>query len=747
MRLGRRATAVVVVSVAAVLVAVVLTVRLVHRGEIQAIPSPGSTSSSLSPSLPPGVPTLRFDGSGLEGGGFENVVAIDPSGSGTVLAGGDVSGFERSTDWGATWKTANRGLSTQSELRVAAIAFSQTNPRKVYAGVGWRGRLGGLLVSTDGGESWSRRSDVPGFSGIAHPRVPGLEPPFPRSTGNLLALNEKAGLIYAATYDKGVMRSSDDGKTWTSLGLDGKFLRSIVLDPSNPDTVYVVALGDGIYKTTTASTSGTFSRLNQAPSTPVQLAQIGGELYVAAGKEGIWRSEDGGGTWSAVGVGSIPLNGPFWRSIAGYQACGSKLIFIGSDKGGGRFSIMRSPDGGRTWSAVAANSRNLSTQVGGSSGAGWWLARRPEFMLGGKAYSAASIAVAPSSEAGSCSNRRVFVAGRSGVWQSTDAGVKWFPAVGNMGVTVVRAVAVDPHEAGRVYVAVGDWTVLESLNGGRTFANNRPRGGDRGYSIALDTSATPARVYLGVDPKPGDGKGELSSSPNPASGAPWSSEGLRAASGGGVPAAISIQHSDSSPVILVAVGKSGIWRKTSGTWANVNDRVMGRSVQGAAFASLEGSATVYFYDPGTGVWRSDDAGQTWRSIWAPPAGGTNQPGSLAVDPRDASSLYVSIWQTGIYRLDNAGSDTKPRASRLGSSLRGGPIAVDARGGIFLSQAATTKEPPALMYSGDRGSTWHDIATDDYRASAFAPVALAVDPQGRIYVGLDGNGLLIGTPGR
>src|SRR5207244_693485 len=98
---------------------------------------PLPTPSSMPPSqgLPPGVPTLRFQGSGVEGGGFENVVVVDPSGSGVVLAGGDVSGFQRSTDWGVTWKTANRGFSMESELHVAAIAFSDTVEGKVYAGV------------------------------------------------------------------------------------------------------------------------------------------------------------------------------------------------------------------------------------------------------------------------------------------------------------------------------------------------------------------------------------------------------------------------------------------------------------------------------------------------------------------------------------------------------------------------------------------------------------------------------------
>jgi hypothetical protein len=736
-----------------VLVASLLIVRLTRHHEVQPPPSSSPTPSQSASSPPPSAGTLRFQGSGLEGGGFENVVAVDPSGSGVLLAGGDVSGFQRSTDWGAHWETANGGITTQSELQVAAIAFSAATPGKVYAGVGWKGRLGGLLVSTDGGQSWTLRSHSPGFSGLGHPRVPGLERPFPRSTGNLLALDEKDGLIYAATYDKGVMRSSDDGKTWTSLGLDGKFLRSIVLDPSDPNSLYVVALGDGVYKTSTAKTSGSFTRLVRAPATPVQLASIGRDLYLVAGKLGVWRSSDMGSTWTQLGMGSVPSNGPFWRSVAGYQACGSTFIFAGSDMGGGKYSIIRSSDGGVSWLQVAADPSHVSTHVGGSSSDRWWLASRREFMLGGKTYTAASIAIAaPSAESGTCGKRPVFVAGASGVWGSTDGGIKWFPAVGKMAVTVARGVAADPRTPGLVYVWLSDWTILESTDGGETFVNNRPQGAPRGYCVALDTSVTPTRVSVGIDLHPGDGKGDVFSSPDPANGSAWSSEELRSLTGGGTPIAIAAQHIDSSPVLLAAVAGGGIWRKASGNWARVNDRVMTRPHmnRGASFAWPQGSPIVYFFDPGTGLWRSADAGQSWKQIWDLSADSSRGgAGYLSADPRNPSRLYLSIEGSGVYRLDNAASGTFGKGGtnpkRLGSFHQAGPMAVDRSGGIFVSEGAAANAPPSLSFSGDLGATWHDVATDEYRRAAFAPVGLAVGPDDRVYVALSGNGMLIGTP--
>src|SRR5438093_494637 len=105
-------------------------------------------------------------------------------------------------------------------------------------------------------------------------------------------------------------------------------------------------------------------------------------------------------------------------------------------------------------------------------------------------------------------------------------GFKRFPGVGRMGVTGARSVAADPHTPGRVYMAVFDWMILESRDGGRTFVNKRPLGPPRGYSLGLDSSVTPARVYVGIGLHPGQGKREVFSSSDPASGIAWTSGGL-----------------------------------------------------------------------------------------------------------------------------------------------------------------------------------------------------------------------------
>jgi hypothetical protein len=77
-----------------------------------------------------------------------------------------------------------------------------------------------------------------------------------------------------ATFRDGVMRSADDGFTWTPLGLAGLYLRSIALDPGDPDVVYASAWGGHVYKTSTAGTTGTFTKLPSSPTTVEELLAL-----------------------------------------------------------------------------------------------------------------------------------------------------------------------------------------------------------------------------------------------------------------------------------------------------------------------------------------------------------------------------------------------------------------------------------------------------------------------------------------
>src|SRR2546423_8713630 len=108
--------------------------------------SAGSGALAVSGPVPAGAQSpAAFAASGINGGGFVNVVAVDPRRTGVVLAGGDVSGIHRSADWGGSWSVSDEGLSTTAELKVAAVAFAPEDPDTVYVAAGSAVGGGGFL--------------------------------------------------------------------------------------------------------------------------------------------------------------------------------------------------------------------------------------------------------------------------------------------------------------------------------------------------------------------------------------------------------------------------------------------------------------------------------------------------------------------------------------------------------------------------------------------------------------------------
>ena len=683
---------------------------------------------------PPPVRPVGFSQSGLDGGGFVNVVAFDPAVPGVVLAGGDVSGISRSTDYGRTWASANTGVRDLTDLKVASILFSPTG--EAYAAVGDRGVGGGLLVSSDAGKSWSLRSDVPRFSGGNTEGLP-LPVPHPRSTGTLLAVDPARGMLYAATFDSGVMRSADDGRTWTTLGLAGRFLRALAVDPANPDVLYVSAFEGGVYRTKAASTTGAFTLLPTSPATVEEMTIVGTDLYAAAGNDGLYRSPDGGTTWTRL------ASGPDWESIAGYSACGTTVLYAGAN-GGGSQGLARSTDGGATWTTLADGVK-IHTDEGGAGGPRWWLSEQRSFLLGGSVYTASQVAVDPQKlEVGVCLQPRVLVAGRSGVWGTDDAGSNWYPMVRGMGVTIVHAVSIDPAEPDQVFAAAADWVALSSADGGSSFALRSPSSGT-GFALALDAGSQPAALYVGTGSPLLNRGGDVFVDKDATSNG-WASMGLAAFAGGRV-LAVAIQHVNGQLVVLAAVDGAGVWRKSgSGTWTQVNQDVLTQSgaAGGVTFAWPSGS-TAFMFDRQTGLWRSGDAGATWTQIWTK----TSDPsftGYVAADPTASGRIYVSVGDDGLYRLDGADTGTveggQIHPDLLGKLRQPGPVTVNAAGVVYAC-ALGTAGPPDILSSTDTGKHWRSLGDATYRASALFPLGITVSPAGIMYVALDGNGLLIG----
>lgn len=182
---------------------------------------------------------------------------------------------------------------------------------------------------------------------------------------------------YVAVASGGVWKTENGGTTWTPVfDRQGSYsIGCVTLDPSDPETVWVgtgenvsgrhVGIGDGIYKSVNGGRTWTNMGLRQSdhiarilvdPRNPnVVFAAAEGPLWSSGGERGLYKSVDGGATWTLslatnkdTGVTSAefdPSNADVIYAAA-YQRRRSVAAFVG---GGPDSAIYKTTDGGKTW--------------------------------------------------------------------------------------------------------------------------------------------------------------------------------------------------------------------------------------------------------------------------------------------------------------------------------------------------------------------------------------------------------------
>ncbi|HNR73429.1 MAG TPA: glycosyl hydrolase [Cyclobacteriaceae bacterium] len=142
-----------------------------------------------------------------------------------VISGGEGSGLYKSTDEGATWKKIHTGL--PKELGKMAVSVSRANSNKVYLLLesDSNKELGGLFVSNNAGESWSRISDDHRLIQRAWYYIEVFADP----------KNENTVYVLSAP----ALRSEDGGKTWEYIsGTHGDF-HDLWINPHNPRNMVI----------------------------------------------------------------------------------------------------------------------------------------------------------------------------------------------------------------------------------------------------------------------------------------------------------------------------------------------------------------------------------------------------------------------------------------------------------------------------------------------------------------------------
>lgn len=182
---------------------------------------------------------------------------------------------------GGVWKTENAGTTWtslfdgQTSYSIGALGSDPTDPNRIWVGTGenhggrHNGFGDGIYVSNDGGASWEKK----GLEASEHISKIIVHPEDPNTVWVAAQ-----GPLWSAGGERGVYKTTDGGETWTRVLSAGEYTGAtdLVIDPRNPDRLYAAMWQH--HRTVAA--------------------------YIGGGPEsGLWKSEDGGDTWSQLKTG------------------------------------------------------------------------------------------------------------------------------------------------------------------------------------------------------------------------------------------------------------------------------------------------------------------------------------------------------------------------------------------------------------------------------------------------------------
>jgi photosystem II stability/assembly factor-like uncharacterized protein len=563
--------------------------------------------------------------------------------------------------------------------RVVAVAGDPSEPEVFYFGA----CAGGVWKTADGGQYWQNVSD--GFFKTA-------------SVGALAVAESDSNIIYAGTgescirgnvsHGDGVYKSTDGGRTWKNAGLrDTRHIARIRVHPSNPDLVYVAALG---------------------------------HAFGPSEERGVFRSIDGGETWEKIlfrseRAGAIDLSMDPHHPGTLYAAVWQTVRTPWSlESGGPESSLYRSTDGGDSWTELT-NNPGLPSGLKGRIG----------------------VALAPSRPS------RVWAvveAEDGGLFRSDDAGETWgrVSEDGNLSLRpwYYMHVFADPQDTETVYVLnVQAW---KSTDGGRTFTQLTTPHGDN-HDLWIDPRNT-QRMIQG-----NDGGACVSSN----GGDSWSTiynqptaQFYHLVADDQTPYRVYGTQQDNSAVSAPSrSGKGAItWPECYPVGSSESGYIAVRPdnpniVYSGAIGSAPGGGGVLLrYDHGSGqtkiitVWPETYSGWGARDLrhrfqWTYP---------IVISPHDPNTLYVTGER--VFRSRDEGQSweaispdlSRNDVERLGPS--GGPITKDTTGAEHYCTIFAFAESPhesGVFWAGsddglvhvsrDGGKSWENVTPSDLPA--------------------------------
>ena len=498
-----------------------------------------------------------------------------------------------------------------------------------------------LYKSSDYGETWVKINDKVGNSIIINPLDPDV--------------------IYVAGSNDVVYKTINGGQSWEaatdSIGLFG-LIRDMAMDPTGPDVVYVLIEGGPIFKTIDAGS--TWSDAIYIPQlywpktidfNHTGTLYVGGCVGMAEGL--IVKSTDGGVSW--VTIYSSQIVNSSIESIC-IDPSDSDILFAGTGR-----EILRSSDTGWTWEEVYVNSEDLEYT-----------------------NDVNSLCIDPL-------NPSTVYAGlhTGGLLKSEDGGFTWSKV--EMGYPMITALTKDPQDETILYAGSEREGLFRSLDGGETWLETELK---RGWisSIEIDPLRTNI-IYV-------TGHGVQKSIDH---GHSWTEIDSGLSLAWEAPYSIAI-NPDSTHVLYLGTGGTeggALYKSTNGgeSW----DELLPGSVTWITIDSTN-TAIIYAYiQPHTftpGLAKTYDSGLNWGCILP------KLITSLTIDPANSNILYAGATSNNIFKSVTAGSTWFSINEGL-PSFTGYILAIctDPSNSNFLF-AQTVRQ--GVFKSTNGGATWNEM---------------------------------------
>ncbi|CAM1343386.1 glycosyl hydrolase [Tenacibaculum amylolyticum] len=214
---------------------------------------------------------------------------------------------------GLKWRNVGPALTSG---RISDFAFNPNNPFEYYVATA----AGGVWKTVNAGITYEPIFDGQGSYSI------GCITMDPNNSNVIWVGTGENNNQRSVSYGDGVYKSLDGGKSWQHMGLKtSEHIGKIIVDPENSDIVYVAAIGP---------------------------------LWSKGGDRGLYKTEDGGKTWTLIikvdehtGVNDVVMDprDPNVLYASTFQRRRHVYTYVGGGPGSG---ILKSTDGGKTWTKI-----------------------------------------------------------------------------------------------------------------------------------------------------------------------------------------------------------------------------------------------------------------------------------------------------------------------------------------------------------------------------------------------------------